>query len=266
MNMMKTKFALPFLLTGVLGVEISGYAQMQQKVEEYVSANTELFSKGASDGLKAMTFPQIREDSVSEIGRKQLHNNLMKFASNDEEVESLSNYEKELYKNYGPYVAASIIQVLLDFNAFIAYANADMETIRRISPDIADNLEKSPAYKGMDKDKKDNYIQTLQDVIDYFCNKLEESSAGEELSERATFDSICAFYKDIGMPDDDLRVVKRVALWKSGNTSDERVARMAYLSHTSFGVVVCYLVGKNDDHLDNLMQALSPETKIEKIF
>lgn len=266
MNMMKTKFALPFLLTGVLGVEISGYAQMQQKVEEYVSANTELFSKGASDGLKAMTFPQIRENSVSEIGRKQLHNNLMKFALNDEEVEFLNNYEEELYKNYGPYVAASIIQVLLDFNAFIAYANADMETIRRISPDIADNLEKPPAYKGMDKDKKDNYIQTLRDVKDCFCNKLEESSAGEGLSERAVFDSIYAFYEDIGMPKGDLNAVRGVALWRSGDTSDERVARMAYFSHISYGVVVRYLVGENDYQLNNLMQALSPATKIERIF
>lgn len=258
--MMKTKFALPFLLTGVLGVEISGYAQMQQKVEEYVSANTELFSKGASDGLKAMTFPQIREDRVSEIGRKQLHNNLMKFASNDEEVESLSNYEKELYDNYGPYVAAAIVQVTIGLSAFNAYANADMETIRKISPAVADNLEKSPAYQGMDKDKKDDYLQTLQNVGDYFASRL---TCDGELSERATFDSICAIYKDIGMPDDDLGAVKRVFSWRSGNTSDERVARMAYLSHNFFEVVVCCLVGENDYQLNNLMQALSPETKIE---
>lgn len=261
--MMKTKFALPFLLTGVLGVEISGYAQMQQKVEEYVSANTELFSKGASDGLKAMTFPQIREDSVSEIGRKQLHNNLMKFASNDEEVEFLSNYEKELYDNYGPYVAAAIVQVTIDLSAINAYANADIKIIKKISPAVADNLEKLPAYQGMDKDKKDDYMQTLQEVFDYFASRL---TCDGKLSERATFDSICAVYKDIGMPYDELRASMRVALWSSGNTSDERVARMAYFSHISYEVVVWYLVGKNDDQLNNLMQALSPATKIERIF
>lgn len=138
--------------------------------------NSEWFSQEASDAISVMTLP-INTKSIQQEPQKiptrskELHKIFMKFVK-PSDIGTMGNYENDIYRQYGSYIGAALVQMEVYSLAVQAFTSGDLETIGKISEEAREILERDPNKYYGEARKNKNTIDSL------VCNTTELVSEG----------------------------------------------------------------------------------------
>ena len=210
------------------------------------STTTELMSKSTSESIKAMTSPQVQQ--VSTERSEQLHNNLMKLAVNQEEISAINAYENDVYSKYGSYAGAVILQHTIMANAIYTFLNQEIETIKKVNPELGGEFENNPRFFGTAPEHKEEIMNYVNSIASYVQKVLTEPN--RKLNEEETLDILMNAYKNMGIDEQTIKFV----VWVDNNTTtDSQESKMNVIAYITASLFDKAIEQSYIGYMDNYM-------------
>lgn len=243
-SFLNRRLPIVFSALVVTGALYAAQPAVAKTVENNKGANTELMSKPASEGIRAMTSPQIQQ--VPTEHSKQLHNNIIKLAKNKEEINDINVFENEVYSKFGSYAGAAIVQHAIILNAIETFLNKDIETIKKVNAEFGNEFVTWPQYFGTAPEHSAeiiDYVGKIYNNILYIFEQFNHKPTKEE-----TTKELYEAYREMGLDERTIKAAKMDADATKQVTLQETIDNVASTAHFLYSQAIqnsyCKYIGE----------------------
>lgn len=238
--------------------------------------NSEWFSQEASDAISVMSLP-INTQSIQQEPQKiptrskELHKIFMKFVK-PSDIGTMGNYENDIYRQYGSYIGAALVQMEVNSMAIKAFTAGDLETIGKISEEARESLERSPeTYYGSmreNKDEIDSLVCNTDSLVSEGLKSAYQSGKLKGESGQEVVEEICNIFRKNNLLDEDgiTFLLKIYDIYKKESKQEEmnavaRIAKKAVSSSAREFILQFFGRSQGTTAFDEVMNGVVPKVE-----
>lgn len=204
------RFSPALAIAGFMALCSTASAKALQTSNINSNNKAEWFSQEASDAICVMSLP-INTKSIQQEPQKiptrskELHKIFMKFVK-PSDIGTMGNYENDIYRQYGSYIGAALVQMEVNSMAIKAFTAGDLETIGKISEEAREILERDPyKYYGSmreNKDEIDKYVCDRDNLVSEGLKSAYQSGKLKGESGQEVVEEICNIFRKNNLLDE----------------------------------------------------------------